>query len=261
MALDRRGSMSLLAVCLGLLVCVEWSVEATADASSRATQVRLQLIALDVQDGHPYATFTLTNSANTTVSYNGYGADDPVYELEYWNGKQWRAQMGGWCGVGLGMLELGPGRVVSFGIDLAGMRSPSRVGITIFPNSKVTSGHTVFSSKFSFSEYPMQYDDSEPLPEPPVDLIPPRLLTKVVPEYPEVARKAGIQGTVTLSCLIDAAGRVQDIKIVEPGIPLLNDSAVAAVRMWKYDPAKLKGHAVAVHTTIKVRYDLGKKRS
>jgi protein TonB len=85
----------------------------------------------------------------------------------------------------------------------------------------------------------------------------PELITKVVPEYPEVARKAGIQGTVILSCLIDVSGNVQDIKVVQ-SIPILNDSAVAGVRQWKYRPAKRKGHPAAVHTTIHVTYDLGK---
>ena len=86
---------------------------------------------------------------------------------------------------------------------------------------------------------------------------PPSKLRHVNPEYPELARQARIQGDVVLDCLIDAAGRITEVRVLS-GHPLLAPAAVAAVSRWVYSPTELNGVAVPVLLTVTVRFNLGR---
>ena len=81
------------------------------------------------------------------------------------------------------------------------------------------------------------------------------MIKKVVPIYPEEARRAYIQGTVVLQAEIDKAGDITDLELLNGPIELAG-SAVAAVRQWKYRPYLLLGQPVAVRTQIVVNYQL-----
>ena len=89
------------------------------------------------------------------------------------------------------------------------------------------------------------------------DVRPPTKLRHVNPVYPEIAKAAHIQGEVVLECVIDADGRVTDIRVVR-GQPLLDDAAVAAVQRWLYEPTRLNGRAVAVLMTVKVEFRIAR---
>jgi len=82
-----------------------------------------------------------------------------------------------------------------------------------------------------------------------------RLVHKVSPVYPESARLAGIQGTVVLQAVIGKDGLVHNVQ-VQSGPPTLVNSALAAVRQWRYQPYLLDGQAVEVETTINVKFTL-----
>jgi protein TonB len=84
---------------------------------------------------------------------------------------------------------------------------------------------------------------------------PPRKLVHVPPRYPELARRAGLQGTVELECVIDPSGSVAEIRVAN-GPTLLRDAAVDAVRQWRYTPTKLNGVPVSVVMTVTVRFSL-----
>ena len=62
------------------------------------------------------------------------------------------------------------------------------------------------------------------------------VLYKVGAKYPPDLRKNGIGGNVRLSLLIDARGTVQKVTPVG-GNAALVDSAIAAIKQWKYAPA------------------------
>ncbi len=83
----------------------------------------------------------------------------------------------------------------------------------------------------------------------------PRKILHVAPIYPEFARQARAQGTVTLECILDATGRVESVKVLGSQ-PLLDDAAVRAVRQWRYTPTELNGVPVPVLMTITVRFSL-----
>jgi len=89
------------------------------------------------------------------------------------------------------------------------------------------------------------------------DLQPPAKLFHVKPEYPNLARVAGVRGTVVLECSIDPAGNVVGVRFVS-GHPLLAPAAVAAVGRWRYSPTRLNGHPVSVLLTVTVRFDLAR---
>lgn len=62
-----------------------------------------------------------------------------------------------------------------------------------------------------------------------------RIKSKVAPIYPELARKMAVTGIVKLQVTIGADGSVKSAKVVG-GHPLLIDSAMDAVRKWKFEP-------------------------
>ena len=86
---------------------------------------------------------------------------------------------------------------------------------------------------------------------------PPRLVRQVRPSYPPIARAGRIQGDVVLEAVLDANGRVRQLKVVD-GHPLLAQSALRAVQQWVYEPTYLNGHPVAISMQITVKFRLGR---
>jgi TonB family protein len=76
------------------------------------------------------------------------------------------------------------------------------------------------------------------------------------PTYPKEARDKKIQGTVVLDATVDKEGAIKDLHVTKTPSQLLSDSAIKAVRTWRYRPYLLNGDAVEVQTTINVTYNL-----
>jgi len=76
------------------------------------------------------------------------------------------------------------------------------------------------------------------------------------PIYPAIARAAHVQGTVVLHAIIGKDGTIQQLQLMS-GPPLLVNSAMDAVRQWRYSPTELNGEPVDVDTTISVVFTLG----
>ncbi len=82
------------------------------------------------------------------------------------------------------------------------------------------------------------------------------IITQTKPEYPPLARQARIQGVVVLHAIIDKEGKVSQLEVVS-GHPLLVQSAIEAVKQWRYKPTQLNGEPVEVDTTIQVTFQMG----
>jgi protein TonB len=82
-----------------------------------------------------------------------------------------------------------------------------------------------------------------------------KLVKRIVPMYPPLARQARISGTVRLEGIISRDGRVVNLQ-VHSGHPLLIAAAVEAVRQWVYRPTLLNGQAVEVIAPIEVHFTL-----
>jgi periplasmic protein TonB len=80
----------------------------------------------------------------------------------------------------------------------------------------------------------------------------PRVLSEVKIPYPDEARRAGIEGTVTLSITVDVEGKVAAVKVISgPGYGL-NEAARDAIRRFRFKPATKGGEAVS--TEMKYAY-------
>lgn len=81
------------------------------------------------------------------------------------------------------------------------------------------------------------------------------LINSIAPEYPEVARLAGIEGDVVLRIFVGEDGAVRRITPVS-GPPVLARAAVHAVERWRYAPALLNGRRIDVVTTVTLAFHL-----
>jgi periplasmic protein TonB len=82
-----------------------------------------------------------------------------------------------------------------------------------------------------------------------------KLIFKVDPEYPSLARIARVSGSVIMEATIDEEGNVAEIKVLSGHI-LLNEAAVEAVKRWKYSPTVLNGEPIKVQAAITVNFNL-----
>ena len=85
---------------------------------------------------------------------------------------------------------------------------------------------------------------------------PPRVISRVDPEFTDAARKAGLQGTVLLSATIDVDGRPKDIKVLRPLGRGLDEQAVKAFSQWRFTPGTKDGQPVPVEIKIEEGFHL-----
>ena len=89
------------------------------------------------------------------------------------------------------------------------------------------------------------------------DIKEPRLLKRVEPSYPAVAKVAKMQGPVYVEAIIGRDGRVRDAKATGGApFPALREAAVAAVEQWIYSPTTLNGQPVEVQLSVVVHFEL-----
>jgi protein TonB len=85
---------------------------------------------------------------------------------------------------------------------------------------------------------------------------PPERTYSPQPTYTEIARKARIQGVVIVQAIIDKEGNVTNVKVLK-GLPMgLEESAVEAIKQWKFKPATLHGKPVTVYYNLTVNFKL-----
>ena len=86
---------------------------------------------------------------------------------------------------------------------------------------------------------------------------PPVLVRRISPEYPEEARRKEIEGLVVVEAILDREGRVEPNVQVVRSIPILDEEAVAAVRKWRFRPARDRdGSPVRVILEVPIRFVL-----
>ena len=86
--------------------------------------------------------------------------------------------------------------------------------------------------------------------------VPPEPIQRVYAAYPELAREAGIQGTVVVSALVRADGTVADVRVTK-SIPMLDVVVQDAVRQWRFKPALAAGgRPVAVWHEVPYKFSL-----
>jgi protein TonB len=149
--------------------------------------------------------------------------------------------------------------------------SPQTIGVDV--NAPLVSG--VFSATATLADFGLQLMQAEH-PSPPQSLNAPvaspkpsvaeplkvsselqaaRILKKILPQYPALARQARISGTVRLMGIIAKDGTVQKLQVLS-GHPLLQKAALDAVSQWRYQPTILDGQPVEVIAPIDVIFTL-----
>jgi protein TonB len=83
----------------------------------------------------------------------------------------------------------------------------------------------------------------------------PVLISKAVPQYPDLARKAQIEGKVVITVTIDKQGNVENA-IVFKSVPMLDQAALAAAIQCKFKPAKQRDQFVKVKMNIPFDFHL-----
>jgi protein TonB len=74
-------------------------------------------------------------------------------------------------------------------------------------------------------------------------------IERVVPVYPELPRRIGLKGEVSIEVIISPEGQVESARVVS-GHPMLVSSARDAARRWRFQPTYLNGVPVRVTGVI-----------
>jgi protein TonB len=82
-----------------------------------------------------------------------------------------------------------------------------------------------------------------------------KLIHKVTPVYPAMARNVRVSGVVEIEAIIAKDGSMRSLRVLT-GHPLLINAAVDAVKQWRYRPTLLQGQPVEVITRIQVNFTL-----
>ena len=83
---------------------------------------------------------------------------------------------------------------------------------------------------------------------------PPVPVRTVPPEYPTELRRDGVSGVVMVKCTIDEQGNVVDPEIEKSSNNAFEKPALAALKKWKFKPAKQDGTPVAIKVSIPIKF-------
>jgi protein TonB len=85
---------------------------------------------------------------------------------------------------------------------------------------------------------------------------PPALLREVKPDYTEEARRRGVEGDVVMEIVVRHDGTVGDVRVLQGLGHGLDQRAIAAVRQWRFSPARRRGAAVDVMVEVAMEFKL-----
>jgi protein TonB len=88
-------------------------------------------------------------------------------------------------------------------------------------------------------------------------LIQAKVISRVDPEYPKLARQAGASGLVEMEAMIGVDGKVKNPRVIH-GNAMLQKAAIDAVLQWRYKPAMLNGKPVESPVDIKLEFVNGR---
>ena len=107
-----------------------------------------------------------------------------------------------------------------------------------------------------FKLIPLHKDDS--------DFVPydrePQIIKKVEPTYPEPAKRAGLEGKVTVKMLVDSKGRVGQVVVLKSDAEVFNEPAIEAAKQFAFTPATMNNKPVAVWISYPFRFRLQDKK-
>jgi protein TonB len=98
---------------------------------------------------------------------------------------------------------------------------------------------------------------------PPADYVPyekaPESVKQVTPKYPDLATRAGLEGTVWVKIWVDKAGKPKKAVVQKSDAEIFNQPATEAAMQWIFTPAMMKNGPVSVWVSIPFRFKLSGK--
>lgn len=86
---------------------------------------------------------------------------------------------------------------------------------------------------------------------------PPKLVSKVNPDYSEEARRAGVEAVVAVGLVVGLQGLPEEVLVVKPAGFGLDEHAAEAVRAWRFQPGMKDGQPVRTKATVQVDFHRG----
>jgi periplasmic protein TonB len=95
---------------------------------------------------------------------------------------------------------------------------------------------------------PFQIVEKDPIP-----------VHQVYPPYPEIARRAGVEGTVNVKMWVTKDGKVRKVEIVKSASDLFNQVSLEAAEQWTFTPAIMNNGPVSVWVSVPFKFRLNAK--
>ncbi len=96
--------------------------------------------------------------------------------------------------------------------------------------------------------------------EPPPDFVPvekePQIIKSVIPKYPELAQRAGIEGRVIVKIWVDKDGKPHQAIVLKSDAEIFNKPAIDAAMQYRFTPAIMNKGPVAVWVVIPFTFKL-----
>ena len=131
-----------------------------------------------------------------------------------------------------------------------------QVPTEIAPSDEASEEETIAATTFDVDAPP----ELPPAPQRPQFFTafdePPQVVRQVLPEYPDLARKSETEGVVLVQIGVNEFGDVIEAKVLQGGVPMLNQAAIEAVLQWKFRPAKQRDVPVPVRIVVPIRFTL-----
>jgi protein TonB len=83
----------------------------------------------------------------------------------------------------------------------------------------------------------------------------PRPIEMPMPVYPSKALKDRVRGVVVLRVLVSQNGEPLEVKVEREARQDLTDAAIAAVKQWRFEPARKDGYRVRAYTRVRIPFE------
>lgn len=140
---------------------------------------------------------------------------------------------------------------------------PGTYGLTVKRDGYQTFEPSVLLLKGKKIKIKLSIAKVEAPPPPPAEtavefndsMMPPSMLSGPSPEYTQDAIDRGVEGLMSVRCVVTADGAVRNCKVLK-GLPFMNQAVIDALERRKYKPALAQGKPVDVYYTFNLRLKL-----
>ncbi|MDI6733916.1 MAG: TonB family protein [Patescibacteria group bacterium] len=140
-------------------------------------------------------------------------------------------------------VDVSPEQTIATQQELSAIQSP------VLQQQQMEGGEIKIEQDIFVEEEPPDFVPVEKQPVP---------VNRVMPEYPEIARRAGVEGTVWVKMLVGKDGKVRKAVVQKSDAEIFNEAAIKAALQWVFTPAMMNNGPVAVWASVPLRFKLNK---